>query len=82
MWYDCAEGVCVGTDIVFADVGGEFGSCPPDGVVDGHDRFHVLNCFSNIDTAGALGYPCELNPPAAYNVDAGGPFGDFPLVYL
>jgi hypothetical protein len=59
-------------------MGGAFGACPPDGTTDGNDRFHALNCFSNQDTSGIPGeqYPCEENPPSAYNVDAGGPFGD------
>jgi hypothetical protein len=35
-----------------------------------------LNCFANADTVGGPGYPCEDSPPHAYNVDAGGSFGD------
>lgn len=76
LWWSCTTGICQSTETVFADLGGEFGNCSPDGLADGHDRFHVLNCFSNVGTTGAPGYPCEDAPPAAFNVDAGGPFGD------
>jgi hypothetical protein len=76
MWWICGDGACSGVDILFGDMGGAFGACPPDGAVDGNDRFHSLNCFSNQTTAGEPGYPCELSPPQALNVDAGGPFGD------
>jgi YVTN family beta-propeller protein len=76
VWWACTDQTCAGTEIVFADMGGQFGSCPPDGAADGNDRFQALNCFSNIDTAGAAGFPCEAAPPLALNVDAGGPFGD------
>jgi hypothetical protein len=62
--------------IAFADMGGQFGSCIPDGASDANDKFHALNCFSNQTTGGAPDYPCEDAPPAALNVDAGGPFGD------
>jgi hypothetical protein len=48
----------------------------PDGAADANDRFHALNCFSDQSTTGQSGYPCEANPPAALNVDAGGAFGD------
>jgi hypothetical protein len=74
VWFDCLPGdICVGTDIVFADMGGAFGACAPDGTTDNNDRFHALNCFAN---EGPGGYACESSPPAAFNVDAGGPFGD------
>jgi hypothetical protein len=76
VWWGCNGGACAGTDIVFADMGGAFGACAPDGTADGNDRFHALNCFSDSNTQGAPGYPCEVNPPVAYNVDAGGPFGN------
>ena len=75
-WWACTAGGCQGIDTVFADVGGEFGSCTADGTADANDRFHALNCFSNTDTGGATPYPCETAAPAAYNVDAGGEFGD------
>lgn len=75
VWYECAAGSCIGTDIVFADMGGQFGACPPDGAADGNDRFHALNCFANVDPSGGGTYNCEAFPPAAYNVDAGGQFG-------
>ncbi len=76
MWWDCAGGTCAGTPVVFADLGGPFGDCAPDGVADSHDRFHALNCFADTAISGAGSYGCENAPPAAYNVDAGGPFGD------
>jgi hypothetical protein len=75
MWWACRSGLCAATPVTFADVGGPFGHCPPDGTADGHDRFHALNCFSNQGTAGQAGYPCEAAPPLAFNADAGGPFG-------
>ncbi len=74
---ECVGGACVETDIVFADMGGQFGQCGPDGTADGNDRFHALNCFANTDPNGgpADPYMCEPSAPQAYNVDAGGPFG-------
>jgi hypothetical protein len=75
-WWECDAATCVSTAIPFADIGGANGACPPDLTVDANDRFHALNCFSNIDTMGnALAYPCEDSPPSATNVDAGGAFG-------
>jgi hypothetical protein len=76
VWWACTGGTCQATGIVFADMGGMFGACPPDGAADGNDRVHALNCFADTDTSGAPGYPCEASPPQAFNVDAGGPFGD------
>jgi hypothetical protein len=76
MFWECNEGSCLGTTIPIADMGGQFGSCFPDGTADGNDRFHALNCFSDMSTTSGPGYPCEDSPPKAYNVDAGGPFGD------
>ncbi len=75
MWWAVVDGVCVGTPIPFADMGGPFGACPVDGTADGNDRFHALNCFANTDPNGGA-YPCEADAPVAINVDAGGPFGD------
>jgi hypothetical protein len=75
VWWSCA-GFCQSAPVGFADIGGAFGACPPDGVTDSHDRFHALNCFSNTDTFGGPGYPCEAAPPQAFNADAGGPFGN------
>lgn len=75
LWWECAGGTCLSTEIPFADMGGAVGACPPDGAADANDRFHALNCFANADTQGQPPYPCEANPPAAFNVDAGGPFG-------
>ncbi len=74
-WWECAAGACAATAIHFADMGGQFGSCEPDGTADGNDRFHALNCFSNTDVDVGTGYPCEPSAPFALNVDAGGPFG-------
>jgi hypothetical protein len=76
VWWSCDSGICTSVDIVFADMGGTFGDCAPDGTADANDRFHALNCFSDQNTLGSSGYPCELSPPQAMNVDAGGPFGD------
>jgi hypothetical protein len=76
LWWACESGSCQPDPIGFADMGGSFGACPPDGAADGNDRFHALNCFSNLNTAGMPPYPCESSSPVAYNVDAGGPFGN------
>ncbi len=77
VWWACSD-ICDGTDVVFADMGGQFGSCAPDGAADGNDRFHALNCFANVDPGGVMGraYTCEADAPSALNVDAGGQFGD------
>ncbi len=77
MFWEIVGDACVGTDIVFGDMGGAFGLCPVDGAADGNDRFHALNCFSDSDPNGGVGdpYPCEDGPPVALNVDAGGAFG-------
>lgn len=73
VWWACeSPGTCVGTPITFADFGGTNGACPPDGTADGNDRFQALNCFSNQNTMGLTGYPCETAPPMAFNVDAAG----------
>jgi hypothetical protein len=74
LWYHCVGGECQavarGSQ---ADLGGAFGGCTIDSACDANDIFHALNCFSNINTLGLPGYPCEDSPPAAINVDAGGP---------
>jgi cysteine-rich repeat protein len=76
VFWACNAGACQSTNIDFADMGGASGACPPDGTADANDRFHALNCFSDTSTLGPPNpYPCEVNPPQAYNVDAGGPFG-------
>ncbi len=77
IWWACVSSVCEATPVVFADLGGQFGVCPPDGTADGNDRFHALNCFSNTDpnTPPPNDYNCEAAAPAAFNVDAGGQFG-------
>jgi hypothetical protein len=76
VWWECLFNLCTATGVVFADIGGQFGACPPDLTADGNDKFHALNCFSDQTTTGNPGYPCEASPPQAYNVDAGGTFGD------
>lgn len=76
VWWSCSRGMCDPTVVVFADMGGAYGACPPDGAADANDRYHALNCFSDMNTLGASGYPCEYSPPTAFNVDAGGQFGD------
>ena len=47
------------------------GTCDVDGVADGNDRFHALNCFANTNFGGPGPYPCEPDSPHALNVDAG-----------
>ncbi len=74
VWWACQAGACVDTHIVFADMGGQFGVCPPDGTADGNDRFQALNCFANAAPDGSP-FACEPDAPAAFNVDAGGQFG-------
>jgi hypothetical protein len=70
-WWACEEGLCVSmTRTVQEDIGGPNGECPLDGVCDGNDWFHALNCFSNTNTMGQVGYPCEENTPSAINVDS------------
>lgn len=69
VWWQNTGHACVATEIIFADMGGPDGRCAPDGTSDAHDKSHALNCFSNL---GPIGYPCELSPPTAYNVDAAG----------
>jgi hypothetical protein len=76
MWWACESGICAGTDIVFADMGGPNDCCLPDGTADANDKFHALRCFTDTDISGSPGNPCEASPPVAFNVDAGGPFGD------
>ncbi len=75
VWWACVAGTCEATDVVFADMAGGFGACPPDGAADGNDRFAALNCFANVDPNGKGKFTCEDNPPVAFNVDAGGAFG-------
>jgi hypothetical protein len=63
-WYSCAPTpTCNIIPTIFADMGGAFGACPPDGFCNIHDKNHALNCF-----AGTSG--CD-----SLNVDAGGAFG-------
>ncbi len=77
VYSECVAGECLSTDVVFGDVGSEFGVCGPDATADGNDRFHTLNCFANIDPNGGPGdaYPCDDNAPFAMNQDIGGQFG-------
>jgi hypothetical protein len=63
IWYECTETGCNEVDRVFADVGGAFGECPPDGFANVHDQNHVLSCFELTNTCALI------------NIDAGGPFG-------
>jgi hypothetical protein len=74
LWYECVAGQCSTLGrTTQADLGGFSGACPIDLTCDGNDRFHALNCFSNLSTTGAIGYPCEGSPPFAVNVDGGSP---------
>jgi hypothetical protein len=50
----------------YADMGGTFGACPPDGQVNIHDRTHALLCFEGATTCDTL------------NIDGGGAFGACP----
>ncbi len=65
-WCSCETGACgvVPLAPAFADMGGAFGACPPDGFANVHDRNHALACFSGTNGCDDL------------NIDAGGPFGD------
>ncbi len=77
LWWGCSfDGVisCTATPRQQADVGGQYGACGPDGVVDLNDWFHTLNCFANSAPDGGHGYGCEPHAPNAINVDVGGPF--------
>ncbi len=65
-----------GTDIVFADMAGQFGDCLPDGTADSNDRFAALNCFTGYNADGVTLYDCEDSAPTAFNVDTGGAFGN------
>ncbi len=64
VWCACNSGVCSAQPLgTFADMGGAFGACAPDGFSNVHDRNHALTCFSGEN-------PCD-----DLNVDAGGAFG-------
>jgi DNA-binding beta-propeller fold protein YncE len=65
VWCECDDGSCdwIALAPAFADVGGNFGVCEPEGFSNVHDKNHVLACFGGIST-------CE-----AMNIDAGGAFG-------
>ncbi len=77
IWALCAapSWLCQEFDVTFGDVGGAFGDCFPDGVADGNDRYHVLQCFAGHGDAPDSDYACEPHPPHASNVDPAGPFG-------
>ncbi len=77
VWWACVAGTCAGTAVAFADYGGPFGACQPDGVADGNDHFSALNCFANTDGTGqAANYPCEDTAGrfdnSAFNTDVAG----------
>jgi hypothetical protein len=65
-WCDNTVPGCNYIDIspAFADMGGSFGGCPPNGFANIHDRNLALTCFSG------------TTPCASINIDAGGAFGD------
>ncbi len=72
VWCSCVDlgvqtNVCNRIDLTtFADAGGSFGACPPDGFCNIHDRNHALNCFAG------------KNPCDDINIDIGGSFGACP----
>ncbi len=76
LWWECVDHACVSTPVQFGDIGGAFGACTPDGVVDPNDRFHAINCFTNSALDASSGYPCETAAPRALSADAGGRNGD------
>jgi hypothetical protein len=64
VWWDCADTVCEDTPLAqFADMGGAFGACPPEGFANIHDKNHALSCFAGTNTCDPI------------NIDAGGAFG-------
>ncbi len=54
---------CAFENVLFADIGGPFGDCAPDGFCNVHDRNHALGCFSSTTACESL------------FIDAGGAFG-------
>jgi hypothetical protein len=69
VWSDCQSEFQLCDFIAltqFADMGGAFGVCPPDGFANIHDRNHSLSCFAGTN-------PCD-----PINVDAGSAFGACP----
>jgi hypothetical protein len=62
-WCECAGASCNTIPITFADMGGAFGACTPDGFANIHDKNHALSCFAGTNGCDAL------------NIDAGGAFG-------
>lgn len=72
VWWDCVDGACVGTDVMFGDIGGgpiggPTNYCIPDGVVNIYDYCHTLLCFAATD-------PC----PSCVQMDVGAAFGACP----
>jgi hypothetical protein len=64
MWWECADSACASTFLLqFADMGGAFGACPPEGFANIHDKNHALNCFAGSNSCDPI------------NIDAGGAFG-------
>jgi predicted outer membrane repeat protein len=67
VWWECAASICEDTLLTqFADMGGAFGACPPDGFANIHDKNHALSCFSGTNTCDSI------------NIDAGSAFGTCP----
>jgi hypothetical protein len=66
IWWECSAPACNGVAIPFADMGGPFGTCPPDGFANIHDRNHALSCFAGTNVCDPM------------NIDAGGAFGACP----
>jgi hypothetical protein len=66
VWSEClgGSGTCNNVQLIqFADMGGAFGSCEPDGFANVHDKNHALSCFAGTNTCDPI------------NIDAGGAFG-------
>jgi CxxC motif-containing protein (DUF1111 family) len=64
LWCPPERGTACIALTTFADLGGSFGECMPDGFANIHDRNLSLTCFSNESSCDAI------------NLDAGGPFGN------
>ncbi len=64
LWCACDDaGACDIRDTPFADMGGPFGECDPDGFCNTFDANLALSCFAELTT-------CDK-----FNIDTGGPFG-------
>ncbi len=69
VWVGCdfpPDGSCNLIDIIFADAGGDFGACSPNGFCNFHDRNHVLTCFGGTNLCDDI------------NMDLGGSYGACP----